>query len=203
MSKKFSLLVFLTISSFLLAGCTKPSAPTTQTTGQTVSESAEFAEAINSGKPTLCTLIKDTDKMEYFIKGKKMYVNMTNIIENKTVVSHMINDEKFFYMWTDGQKQGSKINLLVSPSPAEATPTTVAKEGTPKFASQADYDRFKNEGYVINCKSSSIDDTAFVPPADIKFIDPAELMKALASPNTNGEFDMGNFEELQKQYGGE
>ena len=140
-----------------------------QTDSRVISEATEFAKAIESGKPTHCTMTNITDKLEYFIKGKKMYINMSNIIENKTVLSHIINDEKYFYMWTDGQKQGSKINLLASPS----------NPPTPKFESEADYEKFKNNGYTIVCNSSNIDDTAFIPPSDINFIDPTEMFKQI------------------------
>jgi len=179
MTNKLTSLSIVAFASIFLAGCTKQS-NTPQTTNKTVSEASEFAKAIQSGKPTTCVMTKDNDKMEYFIKGKKMYANMTTIIENKTILSHMINDEKYLYMWTDGSKQGSKINLLVSPLPAEATPTTVAKEGGPKFESESDYQNIKNEGYTIDCKPSNIDDTAFTPPSNINFIDPTEMMQQLA-----------------------
>lgn len=165
--------------------------PNTQTVSQTMSEAEEFAKAIESGRPTLCTMARNTDKMEYFLKGKKMYVNMTNIIENKTVISHMINDEKYLYLWTDGQKQGSKMNLLTSPLP-NASPT--ATPSSPKFESQSDYEGLKAEGYTINCQASNIDDTAFVPPQDVNFIDPSSLLQ---------QFDLSKLQELQSQYGEE
>lgn len=176
----------------------KSSDPKPQTVSQSASEAEEFAKAIESGKPTQCTMTNATDKMEYFIKGKKMYVNMSNIIENKTVLSHIINDEKYFYMWTDGQKQGSKVNLLASPLPNSSA---IPEQSTPKFDSKDDYEKLKNDGYSINCKPSNIDNSAFIPPTDIKFIDPSELMKSFGTPDSEGKFDMSQLEELQKQYG--
>lgn len=170
-----------------------------QTVNQTMSEAAEFAKAIESGKPTTCIMTKGSEKMEYFLKGKKMFANITTMIENKTIVSHMINDEKFLYMWSDDQKQGSKISMIIpSPSTSSSSPSEPL---TPKFESEKDYENIKNEGYNINCKSSNIDETAFVPPLDIKFIDPTEMMKAIPSPDAAGNIDMSRFEELQKQYG--
>lgn len=198
MSKKLTSLSIIALASIFLAGCTKQSS-TSQTTNETVSEATEFAKAIESGKPTTCVMTKDMDKMEYFIKGKKMYANMTTIIENKTILSHMINDEKYLYMWTDDQKQGSKINLLVSPAPAATSePNNLS---TPKFESEADYQNIKNEGYVINCKPSNIDETAFIPPSDVNFIDPTEMMQQLAPQGVDGQFDMSKLKELQHEYG--
>lgn len=176
------------------------SAPKTQTERQAVSEGAEFARAIESGKPTLCTMTKGDDKMEYLIKGKKMVANITTKIEDKITLSHMINDEKYLYMWSDGVKQGTKFNLLVpSPSPLSSAPTNPT---TPKFDSANDYDQLKNEGYTINCKAGSISDSAFLPPSDVTFIDPSEVMKQLTPQGDNGQFDVSKLQELQQQYGG-
>lgn len=172
---------------------------TPQTVGQTVNEANEFASAIESGKPTLCTLTKDQDVMEYLIKGKKMRINTTTNIEGKTTVGHMINDEAYFYAWDDTQKQGSKISMLVpSPSPLAST---VPQSDTPKF-DESDYQGFKDQGYTITCKATSVNDSVFTPPSDVKFIDPSQVMQAFPSPNADGSFDAKQLEELQKQYGG-
>ena len=175
------IILLLAVGAYALKSKT-PNAPKFQTSNQVANEATEFANAIKSGKPTQCTMTKTTDKMEYFLKGKKMYINMSNIIENKTVLSHIINDEKYMYMWTDGTKQGSKISLLASPSNPPAQ----------KLESETDYDKFKNDGYTINCVPSNIDDTAFIPPSDVKFVDPSEMLKGI---------DMSKVEELKQQYG--
>lgn len=176
----------------------------TQTVSQATNEASEFAKAIESGKPTICTMSKGADTMEYSIKGKKMRIKTTNTVVDdkgvaKTTIGNMISDEKYFYTWDDSSKQGSKMSLLVpSPSP---TSSISPIENAPKLDSQTDYDNLKNEGYTINCKASSIDDAVFIPPSDIKFIDPTEMMKAFPSPKADGTIDMKQIEELQKQYG--
>lgn len=177
-----------------------------RTANQTINEAQEFASAIESGKPTICTMTKGSDLMEYSIKGKKMRIKTTSNIQDdkgvaKTMIGHMINDEKFFYTWDETTKQGSKISLTVaSPSPASKTQTA---ESAPELKSAEDYNALKNEGYIINCKSSIIDDAVFTPPSDVKFIDPTEFMKQVTSTQENGQIDMKKLEELQKQYGGE
>jgi uncharacterized protein YxeA len=184
----------------------KSSSQGTQTVNQTVSEAEEFANAIKSGKPTICTMTKGTDIMEYRVKGQKMRIKTTTTITDeegasKTTIGHMINDEKFFYTWEETSNQGTKMSLVVpSPSPVASTKST---ESTPPFDSQPDYDQLKNEGYTINCRAESIDDSIFTPPPSVKFIDPTEMMKVFPSPGANGNFDKSSLEELQKQYGGE
>ena len=165
-----------------------------QTVGQTVSEAAEFAKAIESGKPTLCTLSKDSDTMEYFIKGKKMRANITTSIEGKAMLSHMIGDESYLYLWSADQKQGTKMSLLISPPPAVASPSET-RESRPQLVTESDYQGFKDQGYTINCKSGSVDDSVFTPPPDIQFIDPALMMDNSQPP------DMDQLKKLQEQYG--
>lgn len=182
------------------------------TSKELVGEANKFASAIESGKPTICTMKKDADSMEYHIKGKAMRMNSTTTMKDdsgktSTTVAHMINDTKYLYMWDDTSKQGSKMAI-----PSEEETKDMADkakeyqqdtEVAPKLETQADYDNFKNEGYSIECKSASVDDSVFAPPADVKFIDPTEMMNALPAQGEDGKFDMSQIEELQKQYGGQ
>lgn len=170
-----------------------------QTVGQAAGEAAEFAKAMESGKPTLCTMTKGADKMEYLIKGKKMRANITTVVEGKTTLSHMINDEQFFYMWVQGEKNGTKMSAVVPSPSASDLPGDVS---VPKFESETDYEELKNEGYTIVCQTGGVEDTDFVPPADVSFIDPSAMLNAIPSPGADGTIDMQKLQELQEQYGG-
>lgn len=207
MNKK---LVSVALIVVLLAGggyyLSTKKGPSPLTEKKLLSEATQFAKAIESGKPTTCTMTKGTDTMEYLIKGKMMRADIKTTVNDKLIVSHMINDTKYFYSWTDGTAQGSKIAI---PTEDESN-SDVDKDkvdtrnnpSSPKFNSEADYESYKNEGYTINCKPSTEGDSAFVPPTDIKFIDPSEIMKAIPSPGAEGKYDMSKLQELQKQYGG-
>lgn len=175
-----------------------------QTAGQATNEAAEFARAMESGKPTVCTMAKGDDKMEYHIKDKKMLANITSTVNGKLNTSHMINDEKYLYVWDDTQKQGSKMAIPTEEETKKANESLKqfeSEQAAPKFDSESDYANFKNEGYVIDCKAGNVTDATFLPPSDVKFIDPSEMMKAIPSPDADGKFDMSQLEELQKQYG--
>lgn len=167
--------------------------PGSQSTSQMTSEAEQFASAIESGKPTLCTLTKGEDMMEYLIKGKKMRANIKTMVEGKSTLSHMINDETYLYLWAEGQKQGSKMSLAV-PSPAASTAPV---EEAPDFSSADDYQNMKDEGYTINCKSGQVNDSDFVPPTDVTFIDPSAMMRDLTGQD--GQVD---YQKLQEQYSG-
>lgn len=173
---------------------TKKSSP--QTPQETMNEATEFAKAIESGTPTLCTLTKDNDKMELHIQGKKTAMTTTTTTDEKTIVGHMINDGAYIYTWDDATLQGSKMaldTLDVKDSPAPAP-------SAPVFDNADDYGYYQNMGYTINCQKESNNDSFFTPPTNIKFIDPTELMRAIPSPNANGEFDMSKLEELKTKY---
>ncbi len=203
MNKKIlvGVVVLLLLASGAYAMKTKQSTnPGPQTESQAMGEAAEFAKAMESGKPTTCVMTKSEDSMEYHLKGKMMAANITAMAESKSTRSHMINDEKYLYMWTDDSKQGSKMSLAV-PSPSIPS-TTDYSQSAREFDSEADYDQLKNEGYTINCKAGTFSDSVFTPPSNIEFIDPSAMMKAIPSPNAAGEYDMSQLKELQKQYGG-
>jgi hypothetical protein len=214
MNKKIISVSLLASSSLFLAGCSNPFVaqnPGNQSPVQTLGEAAKFAAAIQSGAPTTCTLTKGQDTLEYVIKGKMMRANTTKTMTDdtgkaKTTVGHMINDTQFFYIWSDDQKQGSKMPIpspLASSAPASPTAVTEPQAAAPKLGTATDYQNLQNEGYTINCKSGVGDGSAFTPPTDVKFIDPTEMMRAIPSPAADGKIDMQKIQELQKQYGGQ
>ncbi len=198
MTNQFAKVSIIIFSSLLLAGCTKPDSSKPANISQNMSEAQEFAKAIESGKPTHCTITKDASTIEYFIKGKT--IAMT------TPTGHMISDTKYLYTWDDKTKQGSKMLI---PTEEEAKQMIEQKQGAqpnqnlPKLESQADFDTFKNDGYNVKCQGENIDDKIFVPPTDVKFIDPSEMMKAIPTQGAAGSIDMSKLEDLQKQFGGE
>lgn len=202
MNKKIISTGIVLTASLLLSGCTKQSSPSApQPANKTASEASEFAKAIQSGKPTVCTLTKDGSSMEYMLKGKMMRANITTTVNSKNMISHMINDQTYLYVWADGQKQGTKMSAIIpSPSPMK---TPSPQNTAPQLSSESDYDGLKGQGYTIDCKSGNVDDSTFTPPEDIQFIDPTAMMKQVADPKGGSSIDMEKIKELQKQYGGQ
>lgn len=183
----------------------QPATNTPQSTLSQVKEATEWATAIASGRPTLCTMTKGEEKMDYLIKGKKMKATMVTLVETKKMTSYMINDEKYLYMWEDGQNVGTKMTIPTD-LPAEANNSEPTKEGeeqfkTPDFDSESGFDNLENEGYTVKCDGATASDSDFVPPQSVKFTDLSEMTKAIPSPNANGEYDMKALEEMAKKYG--
>lgn len=178
---------------------------TPQTILEQAGEAAQWAAAIASGKPTLCSITKDEEKMDYLIMGKKMRATMVTMVDSSPKTSYMLNDEQYLYMWEDGNEVGTKMAI---PSAEETKKMAEsAKEytnnipDTPAFDSETGFDSLKNEGYIIKCDGVSATATDFVPPASVKFTDLSEMTKAIPSPNASGEYDMKALEEMAKKYG--
>jgi hypothetical protein len=170
-----------------------------QSASQNMAETNEFARAMESGEPMTCTMTKDQDVLEYRVKGKLMRANMTNVLEGKTTITHMINDGAYLYMWSPDTKQGSKTAI-----PTEEESQAMADKAkqyqadtAPELKSQADYDNLKNSGYAVNCKTGGVNDADFVPPTDVKFVDPTAMMKQVQGGS--GQID---YKKLQEQYAG-
>lgn len=178
----------------------KPSIPSDdQSMMQLTSEATEFAKAIESGKPTTCTLTKGDDRMEYHIKGKMMAADITAKIGDKTTMSHMINDGTYIYMWERDSKQGTKTAIPTKEEmQAMADKAEEYKQNmpdTPTFTA-SDYETMQNDGYTIDCKASTVGDAVFTPPTDVKFTDPSEMIKQVT-----GQGDQIDYKKLQEQYG--
>lgn len=206
MKKLFPLALIATIAAIALyyfMNNKKTDSP--QSVVEQVKEATQWAAAIASGKPTLCTMTKGEDKMDYLIKGKKMKATMVTTVESKKMTSYMVNDEKYLYMWEDGKDKGTKMAIPTEEETKKmadsAQEYTKNMPDTPSFDSESGFDSLKNEGYTIKCDGSSATDTDFVPPQNVKFTDLSEMTKAIPSPNSSGEYDMKALEEMAKKYG--
>lgn len=208
MSKQIFPLVVIVFSSILLSGCIKKT-PTTQSEEYAISGPTEVAEAIQTGKPTHCTMTKGEEVWEYMVDGEMLRVNSKTFEtgssgERITVIGRLINDTKYIYRWDADTKKGSKVII-----PSKEEIKAIAEKAknypkkspsAPKFESEADYDNFKNGGYTIDCKVEKIDPEIFVVPTDIKFLDPRDIVPLLPSPDANGQIDQAKVQEIQKQY---
>lgn len=198
------LVLLLALGAYLKMKKSSPSPLTSQTTNEVVKESTEWANAIKSGKPTSCVMVKGEDKMEYYLEGQKMRADITTTVEAKTQLSHMINDGTYLYIWSDGQAQGSKTTIPteedVKQMTEDAKKYETQSQNTPDFTSETGYDNLQNEGYTINCQAVASNSSLLVPPITITFIDPTEMMKKIAPTDGVTGIDMKKLEEMAKQY---
>jgi hypothetical protein len=206
-------LALITSSALLLGGCTLFPSPNTtapQTEKEVVNEAKQFTDAIKSGKPTYCKMTKGSDTMEYWVKGKLFKMNSTTtttddkIKKTVTTNSHTISDATYMYSWGDQMKQGFKMRIPTEEELQKMTEDAKKyQDAAPKFEDETGYDKLKSDGYTINCKNTDLTEADFVPPTEVSFVDPAEMMKAVAPKIDGSGIDMQKLQELQKQYGGE
>jgi hypothetical protein len=208
MSKAVVTTAIIITSSLLLGGCL-PKTQAPQSVTDQVSESQKFAEAIKSGQPTLCTITKDGDKIEYLIKGKMFKMNAITTVKDEETgketqsQSFMISDSVYMYTWGSDQSQGIKMRIPTD-LPAEAS----AKEGeakkyqssAPDFEDESSYESFAEDGYTINCQETNVLDSDFLVPQGINFIDPTEMMQAVTPQDGSGQIDIQKLQEMAKQY---
>lgn len=206
MSKAVITTAIIITSAFLLGGCL-PQKEQSQSTSDQVSESQKFAEAIKSGKPTLCTITKDGDTMEYLIKGKKFKMSAKTTIKNEETgketqsQSFMINDSVYMYTWGSDQSQGIKMRIPTEDEVVEMTEEAEKYQSSvPDFEDESSYESFAEDGYTINCQESNIPDSDFLIPQDINFIDPTEMMQAVNPQDGSGQIDIQKLQEMAKQY---
>lgn len=114
-----------------------------------------------------------------YVSSGKMRGDFQSVVEGKTNQTHMINDGKFIYMWTDGQKTGYKMSLeLVKKEAAQVTISPQNNSGSSgerppsqvaNMNRQADY----------SCGSWSADESKFAVPSDITFTDYSAMMQGV------------------------
>lgn len=107
----------------------------------------------------------------------------------------MIVKDKKMYFWNG--KVGTTMSFDIEEMTKGITPT--AKKSTTSAASEnatavmSGLEKFKD-----SCKPAIIADSLFVPPADVKFTDLSQIMKAIP---TGGAMTEAQLKELQKQFG--
>lgn len=167
-------------SAILLAACKPTSGPITGTTEQ---KAQKLGEIIASGGTAACTITNLSDKstVNLTVSGKKMKIVGGVMQQGKK--GSMMNDTVYTYVWEEGQTTGFKFKNPTTEETSQGQATTPQQVDTSKTATVYE-DETK---YQVDCKQGVVNDSEFTPPAEVKFLDQAEMMKL--SP-----------EELQKLY---
>lgn len=132
---------------------------------------------LGSGKNTTCTMNYPDGKGSGVIYAttSKVRADITTKVESKVMLTHMIQDGEYLYMWEDTTNQGTKIKIDPSLS-AEAT-----KSGKTDPTSNLD------EELDLKCSSWSVDSSKFEVPTTVKFTD----LSSITKPKTSGGNTLG------------
>lgn len=182
--------------------------PNNQSSSDMMGEAMQFAKAVESGEPTVCTLTKDESSLQYFLKDGRVRADITSVSqdedtgESSTTVSHMINDTVYVYTWSEDMSQGAKMKVPTEEEmKAMQDQAQDYQDSNPSFASEEDYQAYQSQGYTIDCRGTSVGDSEFTPPSNVEFRDLSAMMESVPSPNADGQMDMEELKKLQEQYG--
>lgn len=174
---------FVIAASIILAGCSLLPA-STQTKDDQTKQAEKFAKIMERGGQAICTVKKVGTEESYTItvKGKNMKVSGITTGE-KVEKGFMISDTLYTYVWDDESKEGFKTKL---PSDEEMKKNSEKyNSGNDSYQPEAVAKEYEDETkYNVNCKEGGVSDSEFVPPADVKFLDPAALVPSIPNiPN--------------------
>jgi hypothetical protein len=110
-----------------------------------------------------------------YTSSGKMRGDFQSVDNGKTMASHMINDGKYIYYWSDGAKSGYKMSLdfvkqqaaQVSMAPGNSSSQQQTPSQAVNMKQQDDY----------SCSPWSEDASLFVLPTDVSFTDYSAMMQ--------------------------
>lgn len=128
---------------------------------------------LKQGKNVTCSISypEGSGSGTVYVAGSKVRGDFTTKVDNKEMMSHMINENNTAYVWTDASNQGTKITV----DPSKPVPS--APEGAPQ---SADLEKVVD----MDCKNWSVDNSKFSVPANVTFTDMSELLKKVQSTGT-------------------
>lgn len=135
---------------------------------------------MSMGKDLQCTFAYATEgkapsKGTMYISGKKMRGHFDNEINGKASTMHMIQDGTYMYIWGSELPEGIKM-MVPQLTPGATGDTPTANTGANQY-----FDA--NQQVDFSCNPWSVDESQFVPPANVMFRDMAAMMKGLPGSN--------------------
>lgn len=182
MKNKIFIFTSLLLTSILLTGCNKKIVPTTGTTidspetSQEESITSNLFDLIKEGKTIKCSFSMSdengTNSGTTYVSGSKLSsVFKIKPNEGAEIESNTIMDGDWVYIWSTNMPQGTKMKVSEIPS-QDADNTTKQQFET------------LNNPFAYKCSPWTADNTKFIPPSEIQFVDLTETMKQLQNGNT-------------------
>src|SRR3989344_390210 len=158
------LVIIIAVIAFLLFGKpqkTEEQSTTTQESGEE-SFTGSILSLLGTGRNTECSFSRSdengTTNGHVYLSGDKMYGEFMTSADGQDFDAYVINDGEYSYTWSSASEQGTKLKI----SDVEATESAEDRNE----ASQT-----LEEDVDLKCKGWSVDNSKFVPPADVEFVD--------------------------------
>lgn len=183
------IILILGVGAFLMMGKSKQASQSTtampEAKQEETSQKGSIKGLLAAGKNAMCTFSYSDTQGEtsgtIYVSGKKMNGDFTTkTTDGKQMDNHMVQDDTYIYSWSSAIPQGTKMKIpseeMASPSPASSGAKT---EGV---------DLNKNVDY--KCSPWDADNSKFVPPSSVTFMDISSFSKPTSSqsqtaPTTN------------------
>jgi len=121
------------------------------------------------GREVQCTILDDEYQATVYVSGEKFLTDATYTQDGETGNYHSISDGEYMYTWTSLEPQGIKMSLEQLKDQAESM------EETQQYEEVVSHD----EEYSFSCMPWSAQDSMFVPPSDVDFIDFQEQLSQM------------------------
>lgn len=149
-----------------------------QVSGERITGSNSLTALLALNKNLVCTFNHEDESGRQsgtvYIAGAKMNGEFTITDNEGTSNAFMVRDDEYQYLWGDEFEQGIKFQIAAMAN-FEQSETGQSQEGV-------DMD----ENYDVDCDSWRADNSKFVPPSDVEFVDftaqaqaAAEMMQSL------------------------
>ncbi len=130
------------------------------------------------GQNTMCTFsyvdssTGQTSSGEFYYDGgnQKFRVDSSTQADGAVYVTHMINDGDFAYVWSEGEEENFAMKMSADMSGDANTQDYDSSEPNKPVSmdQEVEYD----------CNSWRVDNSMFIPPSSIEFMDMASMMQA-------------------------
>lgn len=177
---------------FLAAGCKKPKKKGNQEGATPPAQEEQkddglfkgsFRDLMKMGKSMKCEIVYSDQEME---STSMIYVSDNKIrndvevkdADGKTIVSHTIIDGDWMYLWTDGQKQGTKMKIEEQQAEQPEVPEEV-EANLQHSRPQESEKRNLDEEFDYKCSPWIVDNSKFIPPTNIEFVDYSAVMEEM------------------------
>lgn len=170
------IVLFLGGAYFLLGKSkTTPTAPLTANQAnnqQQATEKTSLKDLLAGNRNVSCTTTYPIDEKTstngtIFVSGKKMRGDFNVTVSGKNMMTYMIQDGTYVYVWTSDATQGTKMKV------------DAVEKATGDQTQKTNQSFDVNKQVDVKCSNWSVDESKFTPPSNVTFTDLSQMLQKL------------------------
>lgn len=179
------------IFAIFLASCNKSNNSSSSDNNLVGDAVGGIAAALTSGDSYRCQYSNSEDNSSgvYLVKNKKFRADGQEGTDGKP--SSIIFNEQGMYIWSPGESQG-----FFYPVSDEDTKDQNSQPDQPSQFNDFLNPENLDEKEDIDCQKAAVDDSQFVPPADVSFQNFSEIMQNFENPDMENSIPEFNLDDL-------